>query len=213
MCGLALALLEYRGIAAGIAAVDRMLKRSPVALLRCGTIHPGRFLVLVGGSVASTQEAHAEGVAVGREGGVLLDEVCLADPHPALAAALAGNRLKPDGEALGVIEIATSPTLLRVLDAALKTVPVELVEVRLGDDLGGQAVALVAGRLTDVQAALETVAELADGRRVAVATSLLARLDDTLRRVVGESTHFAACSTWNPDGAEVLEEEPCSSDA
>ena len=53
----AMALLEFETIAAGVLASDIMVKRSPIALLRCGTIHPGRFLILVGGSVASTEEA------------------------------------------------------------------------------------------------------------------------------------------------------------
>ena len=52
----ALALLEFGSVAVGMLAVDRMLKNSPVALLRCGTVHPGRYLALVGGSVASCEE-------------------------------------------------------------------------------------------------------------------------------------------------------------
>ena len=53
-----MALLEFKTIATGVLASDFMVKRSPVALLRCGSIHPGRFLILVGGSVASTEEAY-----------------------------------------------------------------------------------------------------------------------------------------------------------
>ena len=51
----ALALLEFESIASGIATSDAMVKRAPIALLRCGTIHPGRYLALIGGSVASTE--------------------------------------------------------------------------------------------------------------------------------------------------------------
>ena len=61
----AIALLEFESVAAGILASDAMVKRSPIALLRCGSIHPGRFLILVGGSVASTEEAFAAGLQVG----------------------------------------------------------------------------------------------------------------------------------------------------
>ena len=43
----AIALLEFENVAAGILASDVMVKRSPIALLRCGSIHPGRFLVLM----------------------------------------------------------------------------------------------------------------------------------------------------------------------
>ncbi len=92
-----LALLEFGSVAVGMLAVDRMLKNSPVALLRCGTVHPGRYLALVGGSVASTQEAHSEGVLVGREAGSLVAEVCLADPVASLAEALAQGQGDMDG--------------------------------------------------------------------------------------------------------------------
>ena len=37
----ALALLEFETVASGILASDLMVKRSPIALLRCGTVHPG----------------------------------------------------------------------------------------------------------------------------------------------------------------------------
>ena len=61
----ALALLEFETISGGVLASDLMVKRAPIALLRCGTIHPGRFLILVGGSVSSTEEAFVVGVRLG----------------------------------------------------------------------------------------------------------------------------------------------------
>ncbi|MBK7188714.1 MAG: BMC domain-containing protein [bacterium] len=201
----ALALLEFSGAAAGILAVDRLLKMSPVALLRCGTVHPGRYLALVGGSVAAVQEAHAVARAVGCELGALLDEVCLADPHAQLAAAVGGARRDCAGEALCVIEVGTSPGLLRALDAVLKAVPVELVEARLADDLGGRALAVLGGRLHDVQEALE-MARATRGAAVEwLGGTLLPRLDDTLRDVLNGGTAFGACRTFEPAGAEKVE--------
>ncbi len=201
----ALALLEFSGAAAGILAVDRLLKMSPVALLRCGTVHPGRYLALVGGSVAAVQEAHAVARAVGCELGALLDEVCLADPHEQLAAAVGGARRDCAGDALCVIEVGTSPGLLRALDAVLKAVPVELVEARLADDLGGRALAVLGGRLHDVQEALE-MARATRGAAVEwLGGTLLPRLDDTLRDVLNGGTAFGACRTYEPAGAEKVE--------
>ena len=198
----AFALLEYESIADGVRAVDRMLKASPVALLRCGTVHPGRWLALVGGTVAATEEAHAEGLRAA----TVVDEVCLADPHPALHAAVGGERTAPEGEALGVLEAATSPALLRAVDEALKAVPVRLAELRLADDLGGRAVALLDGLLPDVEAALELArARLETGGRLA-GCALLPRLDENLRDVLTATTRFGACSAWQPEGGEVLED-------
>ncbi len=202
----ALALLEFNGPAVGILAVDRMLKRSPVALLRCGTVHPGRYLALVGGTVAATAEAHAEGGRVGAENGALVDEILLPDPAPRLAAAVAGARSAPEGEALGVIEVSTSPGLLRLLDTVLKAVPISLVEVRLADDLGGRALGIIDGLLPDVKEALDLASTGCGPCACVLGASLLPRLDETLREVVAAGSHFQACSAVEPAGAEKPED-------
>ena len=61
----ALGLLELESIAAGIAAGDAMAKRAPIEVIRAGTVHPGKYLILVGGSVADVEEALAAGREVG----------------------------------------------------------------------------------------------------------------------------------------------------
>lgn len=196
-----LALLEFGSIAVGVLAVDRMLKKSPVALLRCGTVQPGRYLALVGGTVAATEEAHAEGMAVGSETSTLMDEVCLADPHQSLALALVSEPVEPEGETVGVLEISTSAALLRILDAVLKSVPVSLTELRLGDELGGKAVAVITGLLADVQEAVSMASTRAGGGEV-LGASILSNVDPLLRQVLGEGLRFGGCRNWTPDGAE-----------
>jgi microcompartment protein CcmL/EutN len=42
-------------------AGDAMAKRAPVAALHAGTVHPGKYLVLVSGEVAAVEEALAPG--------------------------------------------------------------------------------------------------------------------------------------------------------
>jgi microcompartment protein CcmL/EutN len=65
----ALALLEFDSVAAGIHAADLMVKRAPIALLKAGTVHPGHYLVLVGGTVASVEEAWRAGRGEGQRQG------------------------------------------------------------------------------------------------------------------------------------------------
>ena len=60
----ALALVEFDSVAAGIRAADAMVKRAPIALLKSGTIHPGHYLVLIGGSVGSVTESFQAGCDV-----------------------------------------------------------------------------------------------------------------------------------------------------
>jgi len=207
----AIALLEFRTVAAGVLASDFMVKRSPIALLRCGTIHPGRFLILVGGSVASTEEAYAAGLQVGENHGGLSGHVFLGDVHPFLHDAVLGIRRDVEGDSLAVVETHSSPALLAAVDAAVKGTPVLLSEVRLADDLGGHAVALMSGDLFDVEAALEICSDLAGDQLLA--GTLLPRLDPDLRSILDQGTRFGSCAAMEPSGAEYPEEVACSWDA
>ncbi|MDJ0655741.1 MAG: BMC domain-containing protein [Xanthomonadales bacterium] len=206
----ALALLEFENIAAGIQASDLMIKRAPIALLRCGSIHPGRFLILVGGSVASTEEAHSIGVKQGNVQHCLTGEIFLGDVHPHLHDAVLGTRREASGDALAVFETRSSPALLAAVDAAIKSTAVILCEIRLGDDLGGHALALMSGDLTDAETALAVCAERA-GNQVR-AQALLPRLDTDLREVLQHGTRFGPCPPFEPSGAEYPEEVACSWD-
>ena len=207
----ALALLEFETIAAGVLASDLMVKRAPVAMLRCGTIHPGRFLILVGGSVASTEEAYLAGTQMGDAAQYLGGSVFLGDVHPALHDAVLGTRRDMTGDALAVVETRSSPALLAAVDAAIKSTPVILSEIRLGDDLGGHALALMSGDLTDAETALGICAERAGDQMLA--KTLLPRLDPDLRRLFDQGTRFGLCPAFEPAGAEYPEEVACSWDA
>ena len=207
----AIALLEFETVAIGVLASDIMVKRAPIAMLRCGTIHPGRFLILVGGSVASTEEAFMAGVRHGEDQGVLRGSVFLGDVHPMLHDAVLGTRRGLVGDALAVVETRSSPALLAAVDAAVKSTPVILAELRLGDDLGGHALALMSGDLTDAETALGICADRAADQLLT--QTLLPRLDPDLRSLLDQGTRFERCPAFEPASAEYPEEIACSWDA
>ncbi|MDR3544300.1 MAG: BMC domain-containing protein [Candidatus Limnocylindrales bacterium] len=149
----ALALLELGSIAAGIEAGDAMAKRAPIEVIRAGTVHPGKYLILVGGAVADVEEALEAGRAVG--GSSVLDVVLIPNVRQDLVAAIRGERRAASGEALGVIETGTVAAILEAADAGLKGARVQLLEIRLADDLGGKGYLLFDGTVADVEAAVE----------------------------------------------------------
>ena len=148
----ALGLLEFESIAVGIAAGDAMAKRAPVRVLHAGTVHPGRYLVLVGGEVADVEEALQAGRAAGVE--AMIDMVFLPHVHPDVAAAVAGVRRHAAGEALGVIETPTVASIIDAADAGVKGARVRLLELRLADGLGGKGYLLFDGPVSEVEAAV-----------------------------------------------------------
>lgn len=149
----ALALLELDSIAAGIEAGDAMAKRAPIDVIRAGTVHPGKYLVLVGGAVADVEEALEAGREVAASS--VLDAVLLPNVHPDVVTAIRGARREAGGEALGIIETATVAAVIEAADAGLKGARVRLLELRLADDLGGKGYLLFDGLVADVEAAVE----------------------------------------------------------
>ena len=149
----ALGLLELESIAAGIEVGDAMAKRAPIEVLRAGTVHPGKYLVLVGGAVADVEEALEAGRALA--GLWLRDAVFLPHIHPDVVEGVRGARAPATTDALGVIEAATVAAVIRAADAGLKGALVRLLELRLADDLGGKGYLLFGGDVTDVEAAVE----------------------------------------------------------
>jgi microcompartment protein CcmL/EutN len=149
----ALALLDFSSIAVGIEAADAMVKRAQIDTIKAGTVQPGRYLVLIGGTVADVQESLAAGREVG--GADVLDHVFLPQVHPEVVEAIGGGRVPQTTDALGVVETTTVSAAIHAADAGIKGADVRLVEVRLADGLGGKGIVLYSGVVADVEAAVE----------------------------------------------------------
>jgi microcompartment protein CcmL/EutN len=186
----ALALLEFGSIAIGMLAGDAMVKRSPVAVARAGTVHPGRYLVLVAGDVACVEEAYDAGLAAGRA--ALLDEVYLPSVHPDVVHALLGRRGRASGEALGVVETSTAAATIGAADRGLKGAGVSLVEIRLADNLGGKGYCVLSGPLAEVEAAVELAAGSVDPAERLVASVVIPQLHDEMLANLAASPEFLA---------------------
>jgi microcompartment protein CcmL/EutN len=175
----ALGLIELSSITAGIVAGDAMAKRAPIGELHAGTVHPGKYLVMVSGDVAAVEEALAAGRV--SAGSALLDELFLPAVDPAVIEALRGGRRGSDGEALGVVETRTVAATLQASDAGVKGAGVALLEIRLADGLGGKAFALFGGALTDVEAAVAHAAAAVSSADGLIASAVIAQLHPDMR--------------------------------
>lgn len=149
----AVCLLEFSSIARGIEAGDAMVKRAPLQVIRAGTVHPGKYLVLVGGLTADVEEAMEAGRDVA--GSSLVDVVFLPDVHPDVVASIGGVRRQDAGEALGVIETPTVAATIVAADAGVKGARVTIRDLRLADDLGGKGYVLFGGDVAEVEAAVD----------------------------------------------------------
>jgi len=189
----ALALIEFGSIAVGTRAVDALIKRAPVKLERVGTLQPGKLAVLFSGDVASVDESFEEALRVAATS--VDDQMMLPHVHPSVyrvTLGLPGESAASgwSGDTLGVIETATMAATIEATDAAVKGASVRVVQIRLGDELGGKGLAHLIGEQHDVEAAIDiAVARLASSGR-AMQSSITPRIDTTLIEQLAHSTRF-----------------------
>lgn len=143
---------EYASIAAGVLALDAVVKAAPVAVLAARVVTPGKLVLLFTGDVASV----AVSLAAGREAAAetLLDELFIANLHRLVIPAIRAVVAVREWDALGIIEGLSVAAGIEAADAAAKEAEVEIPEIRLAGGMGGKSTVKLMGSLRDVQAAV-----------------------------------------------------------
>ena len=150
--GPALGIIETQSIARGVVCADAMVKKAPVTILQNHPISPGKFVVVVAGRVADVEEAMRAGEDVGLH--LIVDRLFLPQAHEQLAPLLAGHARPAAIGAVGIIETATVVATVLAGDAAAKAARIDLMEMRLGQGIGGKGYLTLTGELADVEAAM-----------------------------------------------------------
>lgn len=186
----AVAILEFGSISAGIVAGDAMVKASPVASIYAGTVHPGRYLVLVGGDTASVEIAVATGRDTG--GDDVGDWVFLPDIHSDVTAAIVADVSSAElgAEALGIVETSTVPAVIDAADAGAKAGEVTVSAVRLADGLGGKGYVLFSGTVAEVDAAVDAAAARSGSHQTLVRSDVIAQLHDDMAQNLASDLTF-----------------------
>jgi len=186
----AIALLEFDSISAGIVAADAMVKASPIGSIYAGTVHPGKYLVLVSGDTASVEVALATGGEAGR--GHISDSVFLPDIHPDVTTAIMGGSVKASlaEEALGIVETSTVAAVIDAADAGVKAAGVVVSAVRLADGLGGKGYVLFSGSVAEVEAAVEAAVERIEAHGTLVRSDVIPQLHDEMADNLAAELHF-----------------------
>lgn len=186
----AVAIVELDSIATGIFTGDAMVKSSPIGSIYAGTVHPGRYLVLVSGDTASVEVALETGREFG--GRAVVDSIFLPDIHADVVAAIVSSVETADfaGDAAGIIETDTVATVVEAADAGVKAANVALPAVRLADGLGGKGYAVFSGTVAEVEAAIEAAVARAEPTGHLAQSVVIPQIHDDMRRNLAEDLRF-----------------------
>ena len=197
----AFAVIELKSIARGIFTGDTMIKNAPVSMLRSGTVHNGKYLILVGGSVAAVEESYRKGLTVGE--GWVTDSLFLPDPHISVADALAGKRETSSGESIATIETSTVPSAVKAADAGVKGADVRIQEIRMADDLGGKGIVIFTGKLEEVETAVKISTDALAEKETLLDSSIIPRPEAETAVQLSRSSSFRESVPLPLEGGEV----------
>lgn len=156
----AIGFIELSSIARGIEATDAMLKMAAVELLMTTIIPRGKYLVMIGGSVADVESSMRAGLQTAE--GVVLDHFVIQNVHPQLPSAIKGRVKVERIEAIGLIETKEVAPAIYAGDAAVKAAAVELIEAK--NQPGGKGLVVLTGEVGAVRSAVAAgVATVKDG--------------------------------------------------
>src|SRR5450759_115349 len=159
-------LIELSSIAAGYLVGDAMLKAADVEMILSRSICSGKYIVMVGGDVASVRASVDAGTVSGT--GMVIDTFVIPNVHKDVFPAISGVTQVKMLEALGIVEAFSVASLIEAADAAVKTARVQLIEIRLAMALGGKAFVTMTGDVAAVRAAFDSAASVCSERGLLV---------------------------------------------
>lgn len=174
--GPAIAMLELSSIARGVEALDAMLKKAGVDVLLTTIVPRGKYVILIGGSVADVEQSYLAGRDVG--GSTVLDHFLIPSAHPQLPAAVKGRVKVGRLDAVGMIETKEIASAIHAADAAAKAAGVVLIEAR--NQPGGKGLVVMTGNVSDVRAAVDAGIDVIRGEGLLVHHVVIPRAHDGL---------------------------------
>ena len=171
--GAAIGAIETSSIAKGFEIADTILKAANVEIVVNRTICPGKYLILVTGDVDAVQSSIAAGAQIGAH--TVVDQFIIPNVHPAIFPAISGVEHIPELKALGVIEAFSVSAVIEGADAAIKTAPIQFVNIHLAMAIGGKAFASFTGDVAAVNEAAEVGARVIAERGLLVEKVVIAR--------------------------------------
>lgn len=197
----ALALLELSNISSGIFVGDAIIKAAPVSVLKSGTVHNGKYILLFGGSVASVKESYNKGMSIG--GNNIIDQVFLPDIDQKVLDGILGVRKKVGDESIGVFETSSVASVINSADAAVKGAKVEIIEIRLADDIGGKGLVIYNGKMEEVEEAITISTEKLADFELLLNKSIIPNLHSEMAKQLDSSSIFINNELTKLDGGEI----------
>ena len=168
----AVGVIELKSIAKGVDATDAALKSAGVKLISAHPACPGKYEILLTGSISDVTAAldHVKS----RFEQYIVDSSIMGRIDEQVITALFGTQLAEKRGSLGIIETYSAASAIKAADIAVKTARVNIFELRVSRGMGGKGVVMVTGEIGDVTSAVEAGAAHAQQQGLFTGSSVIA---------------------------------------
>lgn len=168
----AVGVIELKSIAKGIDATDAALKSAGVSLVSAHPSCPGKYEIVLTGSIADVTAAveHVKG----RFEQYIVDSSLMGRIDEQVIKALFGTQSGVKQGSLGIVETYSAASTIKAADIAVKTSRVEIYDLRVSRGMGGKGIVLVTGEVGDVTAAVDAGARYAEDNGMLHAKTVIA---------------------------------------
>ena len=167
----AIGIIETNVMARGLITADSMAKAADVKLLVSTPVCPGKYVIMIQGTVASVKSSMDIGSRTAGE--TLTGSTIIPNVHPEVFPAIRGTTSIDKISALGMIETYSAPSAVMAADEAVKSAKIQLIEIRLSRALGGKAFVLFTGEVGAVKAAINAAVNRVKNEGLILSTALI----------------------------------------
>ena len=149
-----LGLIETSSISKGMEILDTILKRTKIGLITGRPICPGKYLIIIEGTVQTIDFALEVSRAIGEKAILYSDAVN--NLNEQVFYALKEKKKPENVEALGIIETRTAIASIVLADVICDSSNVELITLKLANGMGGKGLLIFAGNVSSVKNAIQS---------------------------------------------------------
>lgn len=158
-------LVELKDTPTGLFTVDEMLKSSGVTLIRTSPVCPGKYIIIVSGTVGDVANAVKTAQTVAQTH--IVSTQVINNIHPAVLPALKGKTEVVAIKSIGCIETKSAITAVKAADIAATSAAIDILTLRIANGLGGKGFMVITGELSAVNAAIAScVRELGETAKI-----------------------------------------------
>lgn len=180
--GKAIGVVEYKTVSSGVVAADFMVKTSDVKIIEAQTVCPGKYIIIITGSLSAVDAAVNNAKKQHEEH--LISSFVLGNPHDSIFPAIYGAAEVEKISALGILETYDVSSMLVAADEAAKTAIVQLIEIRLARGMCGKSYMFLSGEVSAVEAAIAKAKNVASNEGMYLDCSVIANPDDQIRNAI-----------------------------